>query len=127
MAAYLIMAGVLGLTLFSIFWTTISYKIKANELGVDISWRQVLGQRLRNTMTVDILEAASLAIKENLNIDLVKLETHKLAGGDPLKVINEIIECKRRGQSLEFNLATALDLAGKVLRKTQQPIHSADI
>jgi len=117
MAAYIILFGIIGLIFLLIFWTTIDYKFKADSLGVNISWGQVLGQRFRKTLTVDILEAAALATKENLNIDIIQLETHKLAGGDPLKVVKEIIEHKHRGQILEFNLATAFDLGGEDLRK----------
>jgi uncharacterized protein YqfA (UPF0365 family) len=117
MTGYLIvMVATLGFTLLLFFWSTIMYKFKADKLGLNISWEQALGQRLCRTMTADILEAASLAKKENLDVDVVKLETHKIAGGEPLKVVKEIIENKRRGQIVEFNQAAALDLAGKALK-----------
>jgi uncharacterized protein YqfA (UPF0365 family) len=116
MTAYVITFGILGLILLAIFWTTINYKFKADNLGVNISWGQVLGQKIRKTLTLDILEAASLATQENLNIDIIQLETHKLAGGDPLKVIKEIVEHKRKGKILEYNVATSFDLGGDEVR-----------
>lgn len=73
MIAYIIVFGIFGLILLLIFWTTIDYKFKADSLGVNISWGQVLGQKIRKTLSLDILEAAALATKENLNIDIIHL------------------------------------------------------
>lgn len=101
-------------------WTTISYKWKADKLGVKISWVQVFGQRIRKTLTLDILEAAAIAATENLPIDVEQLEIHKLSGGDPLKVVNEIVEHKRKGKVLEYRTATTLDLGGEELGKLWQ-------
>jgi len=56
-----------------------------------------------------------LSIKERLGVDIIQLETHKIAGGKPLKVVKEMVDYKRKGKSLEFNSAAAFDLADELL------------
>jgi uncharacterized protein YqfA (UPF0365 family) len=84
----------------------------AGKKGVPISWGQVIGQTTRKTLYYDILEAASLAKKEKLKIEIHQLENHKLASGDPMKVIRHMIHAKKKGKRLTFNEAAAFDLAG---------------
>ncbi len=105
--------SVFALVFFLAFWKVIAYKFKANALGVNLSWRQVIGQGFRKTLSVDILEAAALSKKENLKIEFNALEIHKLAGGDPYKVVRGIVDSKKKGRDLTFVQATALDLIGR--------------
>jgi uncharacterized protein YqfA (UPF0365 family) len=89
----------------------------AGKKGVPISWGQVIGQTTRKSLYYDILEAASIAKKEKLKIEIHQLENHKLASGDPLKVIRHMIHAKKKGKRLSFNEAAAIDLAGLDIEK----------
>lgn len=109
----LFLLSVFALIIFLAFWKVIAYKFKANALGVNLSLSQVLGQGFRKTLSVDILEAAALAKKENLKIEFNALEIHKLAGGNPYKVVKGIVDCKKKGTEITFMQATALDLIGR--------------
>ena len=112
MLTFIVIYIVLAIILLLVFRKTIRYKLMADRKGVPISWGQVIGQTTRKTLSYDILEAASLAKKEKLKIEIHQFETHKLASGDPLRVVKHLIEAKKKGKRLSFNEAAAMDLAG---------------
>jgi uncharacterized protein YqfA (UPF0365 family) len=113
MNAYLFFLFLFTAAALLILWNPIRYKLKATKLGVDVSWSHLIGLRLRNTMTDDILKAAAIANKEKFQITLLQLEGHIIAGGDPLCVINEMVHSKQKGQLVDFNEVAALDLIDK--------------
>lgn len=56
---------------------------------------------------------AGLSIGEPDGITTRRLEAHYLAGGDVMRVINAIIAAQRAGIDLDFDRASAMDLAGR--------------
>lgn len=56
---------------------------------------------------------AGLDISEPNGITTKRLEAHYLAGGDVQRVINAIIAAQRAGIDLDFDRASAIDLAGR--------------
>lgn len=113
MIAYLLMFGIFGLIFLLILWRPISFKFKADSLGVNLSWSQTIGLAIRKTLTDDILDALLLTKNENLKIDFMQIETHKLAGGNPYKVVKGIVDNKKRGIEISFQQAATLDLVGR--------------
>lgn len=111
MTTFLAIYGIVALVLLMMFWQTIQYKLIANRKGVRISWAQVIGQTVRKTLSKDILEAAAIAQKEKLKVEIYQLENHKLASGDPVKVVRSMIEARKKGKRLSYNEAAAIDLA----------------
>lgn len=109
--------GILLLLLFLAFLPAILYKRKANRLGVVISWWTVLRLTARRRPPHDVLEAAGLAVKLNLEISFFDLEGLKLSGGDPMKVVTEIEEFKRKGLVLSFQHACAFELVGDSVKQ----------
>jgi uncharacterized protein YqfA (UPF0365 family) len=70
--------------------------------------------RPQTIVTAKIMAAqAGLNINRRTGINTQKLEAHYLAGGDVMKVINAIIAAQRAGIDLDFDRATAIDLAGR--------------
>jgi len=54
-----------------------------------------------------------LTKNENLKIDFTQIESHKLAGGNPYKVVKGIVDNKKNGIEISFGQASALDLIGR--------------
>jgi uncharacterized protein YqfA (UPF0365 family) len=111
MTTFFIIYGIAALVLLMVFWRTIQYKLTANQKGVHISWGQVIGQTVRKTLSKDILEAAAMAQKEKLKVEIYQLENHKLASGDPMKVVQSMIDARKKGKRLSYNEAAVIDLA----------------
>jgi uncharacterized protein YqfA (UPF0365 family) len=111
MITFLTIYGIVALVLLMLFRRTIQYKLIANRKGVHISWGQVIGQTVRRSLSKDILEAAAIAQKEKLKIEIYQLENHKLASGDPVKVVRTMIDARKKGKRLSYNEAAVIDLA----------------
>jgi uncharacterized protein YqfA (UPF0365 family) len=117
MAEKVIVVSVALIIILILLGKSLFYKFKANQLKVHISWRQLIGQSLRRTLTIDILKAAALAEEHNFSVTVATLEMHKLAGGDPLKVIQYLIGAHERGEPLDYTEASSIDLAGENVRQ----------
>lgn len=81
--------------------------------GARISMGRLVGMRLRKINMRMIVEAYINATKAGLEIDIVELETHYMAGGDILKVINALISAHSANIALTLKTAKAIDLAGR--------------
>jgi len=117
MLAYLFVFGIFLIISLVLFGPMLFYKMRAEKLGLDISWGQVFGQQIRKTMTKDIIDAAAIAKREGFNVTIRELETHKLSGGSPSAVIEEMIEFKRLGKKIDFKIASSFDLFGADLKR----------
>src|SRR5699024_6990174 len=69
--------------------------------------------RLRKVSPALITNAMITATKAGLRVTTNELETHYLAGGNVNKVIKALISADKANISLDFKLATAIDLAGR--------------
>lgn len=81
--------------------------------GAPISMGRLVGMRLRKIKMQMLVEAYINAKKAGLDIDIVELETHYMAGGDVLKVINALISAHSANIELSLQTAKAIDLAGR--------------
>lgn len=73
--------------------------------GARISMGRLIGMRLRRINIRMIVEAYINAVKAGLEIDVVELETHYMAGGDVLKVVNALISA--HSANIDLSLRTA--------------------
>ncbi len=79
--------------------------------------------RIRKVPPGVIVRALITAIKAGLKVTSTDLETHYLAGGDVLNVINAMISADKANIVLDFKQATAIDLAGRdVLEAVQMSV-----
>ncbi len=121
---YAIMAGVvlgaallLGLTLA--FFAYGKLWVQGYMSSADISLLGLVGMGFRQVRPGVIVNAkimaaqAGLDINRRTGISTQRLEAHYLAGGDVLRVINAIIAAQRAGIDLDFDRASAIDLAGR--------------
>jgi uncharacterized protein YqfA (UPF0365 family) len=69
-------------------------------------------------------EAKIMAVKAGLEISTNNLESHFLAGGNVLRVVQSLIAADKANIELDFNRAAAIDLAGRdVLEAVQMSVN----
>ncbi|MDY4861645.1 MAG: flotillin-like protein FloA [Candidatus Onthomorpha sp.] len=81
--------------------------------GVKISLIQLIFMRWRKVPPAIIVNAMVNSKKAGLNISSDLLEAHYLAGGHVRSVVNALISADKANIALDFNTATAIDLAGR--------------
>ena len=81
--------------------------------GAHVSMTRLLGMKMRRIKVSYIIDAYIQAKKAGLNIEIVDLETHYMAGGDVQKVVNSLISAHSAKFALSLDLAKAIDLAGR--------------
>ena len=88
--------------------------LSAKVAGVHISLIQLFLMRIRNVPPYTIVPAMIEAHKAGLsNITRDELEAHYLAGGHVEKVVHALVSASKANIELTFQMATAIDLAGR--------------
>ena len=88
--------------------------LSAKVSGVRISLLQLFLMRIRNVPPGTIVQAMIEAHKAGLeSITRDSLEAHYLAGGDVEKVVHALVSASKANIELSFQMATAIDLAGR--------------
>lgn len=111
--------GFLALIALFFIGSNITLWFQAYMSGADVSMYSLITMQFRQVKPGVIVTAKIMASQAGLNISrpdgmtTQRLETHYLAGGDVLKVINAIIAAQRAGIDLDFDRASAIDLAGR--------------
>ncbi len=91
----------------------ISTWFRALVSGAYISMGKLIGMRLRKIKIGMIVEAYITGKKAGLNINIGELETHYMAKGDVVKVVNALISAHSANIDLSTRTAMAIDLAGR--------------
>ncbi|HQG07712.1 MAG TPA: flotillin-like protein FloA [Dysgonamonadaceae bacterium] len=99
--------------------------INALSAGVHISLVQLFLMRLRrvppHTIVYALIEAHKAGLK---NVTRDNLEAHYLAGGHVEKVVHALVSASKANIDLSFQMATAIDLAGRdVLQAVQMSVN----
>lgn len=81
--------------------------------GASVSMAKLVGMRLRKIKIGMIVDAYITGKKAGLNINITELETHYMAKGDVLKVVNALISAHSANIDLSTKTAMAIDLAGR--------------
>ncbi len=93
--------------------------LQAYMSDADVSLTNLIGMSFRQVnprliVTAQIMaRQAGLDIDRQLGMSTARLEAHFLAGGDVMLVLLAVIAAHRAGMKLDFDRATALDLAGR--------------
>lgn len=96
-----------------------SYWLQAYMSGADVSMKSLIVMSLlkidqRLIVTAKIMgRQAGLRIDGEGGMSTARLQAHHLAGGDVMKVVQAIIAAQRAGIDLDFDRASAIDLAGR--------------
>jgi len=110
-----VLAGVI-LIVFIVFMVMTPLKIwfRALVSGAHVSMLRLIGMKLRKVPYTIIVEAYIASSKAGLSIDIDELETHYMAGGDVIKVVNALIAAhSAKNIQLSTDTAKAIDLAGR--------------
>ena len=87
--------------------------------SADVDFVSLIGMSFRQVNSSTIVAAKIMGVQAGLSIDrqggmtTSRLEAHTLAGGDVISVVKAIIAANRAGIELQFDRATAIDLAGR--------------
>jgi len=103
----------LGLIIF-MYFIPVGLWVTAFFSGVKVKLvRDLMGMRLRKVPPVAIVRPLITAHKAGIHVDTPQLEAHFLAGGQVQKVVNALISADKADIDLNFERATAIDLAGR--------------
>jgi len=120
---------VIGLVLFAILVRFFGLYIQSVTTGAGIGLFDMLGQTFRKIDPAVILRAKIMAVQAGLDdgsgITVRNLEAHYLAGGRVLMIVQAMIAARKaKTIDLDFQLATAIDLAGRnVLEAVQTSVN----
>ena len=110
------LSAVAVIVVLSIFFHYVPFVLwlSAKVSGVQISLLQLFLMRIRNVPPHAIVQAMIEAHKAGLN-DITRdgLEAHYLAGGHVAKVVHALVSASKANIELSFQMATAIDLAGR--------------
>ncbi len=87
--------------------------IRAFASGSHISLFDLMGMRVRKVNALAIVNARIQASRAGINVSNREMESHVLAGGDVQRVINAMIAANKAQIELPWQIATAIDLAGR--------------
>jgi uncharacterized protein YqfA (UPF0365 family) len=104
--------------------SSVSLWIQALVSGARVGLLNIIFMRFRKVPPKMIVEAKIMAVKAGLEISTDNLESHFLAGGNVLRVVQSLIAADKANIELDFNRAAAIDLAGRdVLEAVQMSVN----
>jgi len=120
----LIIIGIAVLVLLYFVSSAISLWIQALVSGARVGLTAIVFMRFRKVPPKMIVNGKIMAVKAGINITTNDLESHFLAGGDVMRVIQALIAADKANIDLIFNRAAAIDLAGRnVLEAVQMSVN----
>lgn len=108
-----IIVGALILLWIILYFIPVGLWFQALVSGVRISLLQLIFMRWRKVPPGIIVSAMIEGWKAGLRLQRNDLEAHYLAGGHVPKVVHALVSASKANIELPFNMATAIDLAGR--------------
>lgn len=108
----MIIGGVILLWIL-LYFIPVALWFSALVSGVRISLIQLVLMRWRKVPPQVIVTAMIASKKAGLDLKRDDLEAHYLAGGQVKRVVDSLISADKANMGLDFNTATAIDLAGR--------------
>lgn len=111
----LVIIGAVSLVLLWIilYFVPIGLWFSALVSGVKMSLLQLVLMRWRKVPPTTIVSAMIEGTKAGLELNPNELEAHFLAGGHVARVVHALVSAQKANISLDFKMATAIDLAGR--------------
>lgn len=114
MGLYLVVIVVILIFLWIMFYfIPVALWFRALVSGVRISLLQLIFMRWRKVPPSVIVGALIEGTKAGLILHRDDLEAHHLAGGHVILVVHALVSASKANIELPFNMATAIDLAGR--------------
>jgi uncharacterized protein YqfA (UPF0365 family) len=101
------------LVIFAVLFQFIGLYVRAMVSGAQVRLIDLIGMQLRKVNSTLIVNSRIQATRAGLIVSQPEMETHVLAGGDLLRVINAMIAANKANIELTWQNATAIDLAGR--------------
>lgn len=108
----MIIGGVILLWIL-LYFIPVALWFSALVSGVRISLIQLVLMRWRKVPPQVIVTAMIASKKAGIDLKRDDLEAHYLAGGQVKRVVDSLISADKANMGLDFNTATAIDLAGR--------------
>ncbi len=108
-----LVVGIFVLLIIILYFVPIGLWFSALVSGVKISLMQLFLMRFRKVPPSIIVRALIEGTKAGIKLDRDKLEAHYLAGGRVDMVVHALVSAEKANIDLTFNMATAIDLAGR--------------
>jgi uncharacterized protein YqfA (UPF0365 family) len=110
--------------IFIFVGSSIALWMQALVSGARVGLLNIIFMRFRKVPPKLIVESKIMAVKAGLDISTNDLESHFLAGGNVLRVVQALIAADKANIELNFNRAAAIDLAGRnVLEAVQMSVN----
>ena len=105
--------------------SAISLWVQALVSGARVGLFNIVFMRFRKVPPKLVVNAKIMAVKAGLDVITTDdLESHYLAGGDVMRVVQALIAADKANIDLKFNRAAAIDLAGRnVLEAVQMSVN----
>lgn len=101
------------LIIFLVMMQFLGLYVRALVSGARVSFVDLIGMKLRKVPSTLIINSRIQATRAGLIVSQAEMETHVLAGGNLLNVINAMIAANKANIDLSWQNATAIDLAGR--------------
>lgn len=111
--AWGLIIGVIVLFFILLYFVPIGLWFSALVSGVRISLLQLVLMRFRKVPPGVIVSALIEGTKADVKLNRDALEAHYLAGGHVARVVHALVSAAKANIDLTFNMATAIDLAGR--------------
>src|SRR6056297_1714105 len=119
-----VIIGIIVLLYLFLYLIPIGLWFQALVSGVRISLLQLIFMRWRKVTPSVIVRAMIEGTKAGLALNRNDLEAHYLAGGRVPDVVHALVSAEKANIDLPFNMATAIDLAGRdVLEAVQMSVN----
>ncbi len=87
--------------------------VRAFFSGAHVSIFDLIGMRIRGVPAATIVDARIQAMRAGLDVTTQEMESHVLARGNVVRVINAMVAASKANIPLDWKTATAIDLAGR--------------
>ncbi|MFO8085951.1 MAG: flotillin-like FloA family protein, partial [Desulfobacterales bacterium] len=115
---------VIIIVMFFFVASSLSLWVQALVSGAKVGLFNIVFMKFRKVPPRLIVKAKIMAVKAGLYITTDDLESHYLAGGDVMRVVQALIAADKANIDLKFNRAAAIDLAGRnVLEAVQMSVN----
>ena len=112
------------IVLFYFIGSAISLWVQALVSGASIGLFNIVFMRFRKIPPKLIVNSKIMAVKAGIDISTNDLESHYLAGGDVMRVVQALIAADKANIDIGFNRGAAIDLAGRnVLEAVQMSVN----
>ncbi len=122
-----VLLGILGfiLLLFLLFALgSVSLWFQSLVSGAKVGLLNIVFMRFRKVPPKLVVESKIMAVKAGIQISTDDLESHFLAGGNVMRVVQALIAADKANIDLQFNRCAAIDLAGRnVLEAVQMSVN----